>query len=187
MAKIGSRHVRTLTIGLALSLVLAGAVIFGGSLNGSSPEDLTTYTVGPPGHGLEIAAAPSQNPLLATTPGPPPANAIVPNATTHRGILALASGGLVRVTISVSASQIPKALAWRVIHGYFNNTPEHLTTWHGQVVDRGVVSCSTPSGPCPGYVGGMTELRGNTLYDMWVQSASSDTAWAVVNSFKISS
>ena len=179
-----SRVVVTVLILLGVGLGGAALVL---SRAGWPSATLTVYRVGPAGHHLDVAAAPAQHPVLVVAPGPPSASAIVPRATTSSGRLGLADGGAVFVTISTSRRPIPAAHARWIIHHFFNNTPEHLTIWHGRTVDRGVVPCSTPSGSCAGYVGGMTELRDATLYDVMVHASTRATAWAVVNSVRVAS
>ena len=147
----------------------------------SAAEALTTYTVGPPGHQLRIAAAPSQHPRLDYIG----TSFVVPGAARYRGTLALPGGGLEIVEISVSPGAIAGAHARWIINDDYNNLPEHLVTWHGAPADRGVIPCTTPAGPCSGYQGGMTVLRGNVLYDVFVQTGNEATARAVVNSFNI--
>jgi hypothetical protein len=148
-------------------------------------QSLKTYSIGPAGHQLEIAGAPSQHMNVTEVRTPPSRNAILPGASNYAGTVALPGGGKVGVGIGISPSAIPVSRAWRIIHGYFNNTPERLATWHGALVDRGIVPCGTPSGPCPGFLGGMAVLRDNTLYNVFVEAGNSSTAWAVINSFRI--
>jgi hypothetical protein len=136
------------------------------------------------GHQLELAAVPGLHPALEVVSSPPSAFAILPGATNYAGALALPGGGVARVEISLAASPIAAAHARWIIHDFYNKTPERLVSWQSQAADRGVVPCSTPAGPCPGYLGGMTVLRGQALYDVFVSSGDRGTAWAVVRSFR---
>jgi hypothetical protein len=91
------------------------------------------------------------------------------------------------VEISVSPGTIAAPHARWIINDDYNNIPEHLVSWHGAPADRGVIPCTTPAGACPGFQGGMTVLQDNVLYDVFLQTGSEATAWAVVNSFNIDS
>jgi len=91
-----------------------------------------------------------------------------------------------QVSIIVSPSPIPPARASWIIDSYFDNIPQKLVTWHGVPADIGVLPCSTPSGACPGFVGGFTVVRGTTLYNVFIpQAGSSSMGWAVINSIAI--
>jgi|GEM_PF-6391172 len=171
------RSQRSVLITAATTFALASAACGG-------PSRLQTYTVGPAGHQILIAAAPNQKVPIPTMSGPTP-NSVVAGATYYSYSLRLPGSGRVDVTVSVSRRAIPAAHARWIIQDFFNNVPERLTTWHGRPADAGVQPCSTPAGPCPGWVGGIQVLRDGTLYDVVVSADSKLTASAVVNSFDI--
>lgn len=176
-ATAGMRSQRSVLITAATTFALASAACGG-------PSRLQTYTVGPAGHQILIAAAPNQKVPIPTMSGPTP-NSVVAGATYYSYSLRLPGSGRVDVTVSVSRRAIPAAHARWIIQDFFNNVPERLTTWHGRPADAGVQPCSTPAGPCPGWVGGIQVLRDGTLYDVVVSADSKLTASAVVNSFDI--
>lgn len=153
--------------------------------SGGAP--LQTYVVGPAGHQLRVAASPAQRVVTSTTTEPtaptPQGSALLFGATAYRATLALPGHGQVRVSIEVSPTPIRAAHARWIIHDFFNNTPEQLTTWRGSLADAGVKPCDTPGGPCPGYVGGIQVVRNGALFDVWVQAGTQRLAWAVVHSF----
>ncbi len=99
--------------------------------------------------------------------------------------LALPGNGAVDVVVSVPTGPVAPAHARWIIGDYFNNDPEHLTTWHGTPADLGVRPCNTPAGSCPGYLGGLQVLRGGVLYNVTMASDSSDTVWTVIRSIRI--
>lgn len=84
-------------------------------------------------------------------------------ATNYTSTLTLPGDGTVRVSISVLPGPVAPAHARWIINDYFNNVPERLTTWHGSPADEGVQPCSTPSGACPGYLGGIQVFEGGAL------------------------
>ena len=146
-------------------------------------QDLRTYTIGPPGHQIRVAASPSQKPR--TTPSPLTANGVVPGGRSYLTSLSLPRGGKMQVLVIVSPSPIPQALTSRIIDGY-DNIPQKLTTWHGVPADIGVVPCSTPAGACPGFVGGFTVVLGTTFYNVFIpQAVTSSMGWAVIHSIAI--
>ena len=174
-------------LGTVIALALFGGLLYSACSNNqvvANIQALRTYTVGPPGHQIRISASPSQRPR--TTPSPLTANGVVPGATNYMTSLSLPRGGKMQVSIIVSPSPIPQALASRIIDSYFNNTPQKLVTWHGVPADIGVVPCSTPSGSCPGFVGGFTVVLGTALYNVFIPQAGNDSmGWAVINSIAI--
>jgi hypothetical protein len=173
------------------SVALAGSALalFGGLLSACSNSQagaLRTYTIGPPGHQIHVDASPLQEPRTTSDVSPPSTDALVPGVLTNYGAsLSLPGGGKVQVQINISSFSIPKARRHWIIDSFFNNTPEKPTTWHGVPADLGVVSCVTPSGSCPGYDGGVTVVRGTALYNVFIHSGSSSTAWAVIHSFAV--
>jgi hypothetical protein len=152
----------------------------------SDQASLQTYTVGPAGHQVRISAAQSQHVGVAVSGGRSAGTSVISGAINYASSLALPSNGLVRVAISVPRIAIPAAHARWIINDFFNNTPERLTTWHGASADLGVRPCSTPAGPCTGYLGGIQVIRGGALYNVTVQAGSARTAWAVIDSFHLS-
>ena len=99
--------------------------------------------------------------------------------------LDLPGNGTADVSIQVSTEPLLKAHARWIINDFFNNIPEHRTMWHGIDADLGVIACTTPAGPCPGFQGGFTVLVGRTLYDVFVFSTDRQTAERVVDSVRI--
>jgi hypothetical protein len=144
---------------------------------------LVRYTVGPAGHEMILKASPGQN--VQSAP-PSPGNGVLPHATQFSYRLALPGGGVASIEIMVSPTAVLEAHARWIINDDFNNIPEHRTTWHGLPADAGVIPCTTPAGPCPGYQGGFTIFVGRTLYNVFVTSASSSIANEVVRSVEIS-
>ncbi|HEX4216839.1 MAG TPA: hypothetical protein VHZ02_00600 [Acidimicrobiales bacterium] len=145
------------------------------------------YTVGPLGHHMQIAAETGQTVPRATVRGPLP-DGYVPDGTSYAYTLNLPGSGQVAATVTVSPSLISAARSHRIIYGFYNNIPERLTTWRGLPADAGIVPCSTPAGSCPGYIGGITVLKDNTLYNVFVDGVGSRAAAAaVIKSFNIAS
>jgi hypothetical protein len=176
----------------AVVLRMAGVFILGAAtalLTGcSSPStlsDLASYSVGPPGHRVQIAAASELRPHTSVAGGTSVGTAVLPGAVDYTTVLALPGNGRVRVSISVPPGAVAPAHARWIINSYFNNTPERLTTWHGEPADEGVRPCSTPAGACPGYLGGFQVFQDGSLYNVTIASGSSDTAWAVIDSIRI--
>jgi len=98
--------------------------------------------------------------------------------------LALPGNGTAAISIRVSPTPIPKAQA-RSTLSEFNNIPEHRTTWHGLPADLGVIPCTTPSGPCPGFQCGFTVFENRTFYNVFVFSMDQQTAMQVIGSIRI--
>jgi|SRR5580658_6382749 hypothetical protein len=144
---------------------------------------LVGYTVGPAGHEMVLKASPGQKVQSAL---PSSGNGVLPHATQFSYRLALPGGGVASIEIMVSPTAVLEAHARWIINDDFNNIPEHRTTWHGLPADAGVIPCTTPAGPCPGYQGGFTIFVGRTLYNVFVTSASSSIANEVVRSVEIS-
>jgi hypothetical protein len=169
-----------------LALLIAIAIVSYALIVSSGPAVLLqTYIVGPVGHQLQIAAGPGQSVAHPTVRGPMP-NGMVPDATIYSYSLTMPTSGEVKIMVSVAPAAISAARAHRIIFGYFNNTPERLTTWNGLPADSGVRPCSTPAGSCPGYLGGIQVVSRDTLYDVFVDSVNSpETALAVIESFNI--
>ena len=112
---------------------------------------------------------------------------MLPGAVNYATTLTLPDNGSVRVAVSVPSGSVASAHAHWIINDFFNNDPERLATWHGTPADIGVRPCNTPAGPCPGYLGGLQVFRGGALYNVTIDSESSDTAWAVIHSIRIPS
>ena len=166
-----------LTVGLT-AIILAGC---------SSEPNLDSYSVGPHGHQIRLAAAEGQQPAPAVAGGTSAGSSALPGAINYATTLKLPDSGSVRVAVSVLSRPVTAAHANWIINDYFNNDPERLTTWHGTPADVGVRTCNTPSGPCSGYLGGLQVFRGNALFNVTIDSDSSDTAWAVLRSIRIPS
>lgn len=163
-------------VGLA-AILLAGC---------TSHPNLDSYSVGPHGHQIRVAAAAGQRPIPVVAGGRSAGTSVLPSSVNYATTLTLPDGGWVRVAISVPSGSIVPANAHWIIHDYFNNIPERLTTWHGVPADMGVRPCSTPAGSCPGYVGGLQVFRRGALFNVTIDSDTSDTAWAVIRSIGIS-
>jgi hypothetical protein len=99
--------------------------------------------------------------------------------------LALPGNGSIEVAVSIPSRPVTADHAHWIINDFFNNDPERLTVWRGTSADLGVRPCNTPSGPCPGYVGGFQVVRGGVLYNVTLTSGDSDTVWAVLHSIRI--
>jgi hypothetical protein len=172
-----------LRIPAVLAVGVAAILIAGCS---SQPQaSLDTYSVGPPGHQLRIAAAAGQHLHPAVAGGSSAGTARIPGALNYSTILALPDHGVVRVDVSLPTGPVAPALAHSIIHDFFNNVPERLTTWHGLPADIGVQPCGTGAGPCPGYIGGLQVFQSGVLYNVNIRNDSSDTAWAVIHSIRI--
>jgi hypothetical protein len=154
-------------------------------LSGSAPQGLASYSVGPQGHQIRIAAEAGQHVAPTVAGGTSAGTAEIPGASNYSTKLALPHGGTVEVAVSVPSRAVAPAHARWIINDYFNNDPERRVTWHGTPADLGVRRCNTPAGLCPGYVGGFQVFRDHVLYNVMVTSSSSDTAWAVVRSVRI--
>jgi hypothetical protein len=152
---------------------------------GASQPNLVSYSVGPQGHQIRIAATAGQHlhPLVAG--GSSAGTSVLPGAVNYATRLALPDNGAVQVTVSVPSGSVAPAHAHWVINDFFNNDPERLTTWHGTPADLGVRPCNTPAGSCPGYLGGLQVFRGGVLYNVTIASDRSATAWAVIHSIRI--
>ena len=87
--------------------------------------------------------------------------------------------------MSIPSGPVTAGHAHWIINDFFNNDPERLTVWRGTAADLGVRPCSTPAGPCPGYVGGFQVFRSGVLYNVTLTSDDSGTAWAVLHSIRI--
>lgn len=146
------------------------------------PSNLVRYTVGPPGHEMVLKASPGQN--VQSAP-PERGNGLLPHSTEFSYRLVLPGAGSASIEIMVSPTAVLKAHARWIIHDLFNNIPEHRTTWRGLPADAGVLPCTTPAGPCPGFQGGFTIFVGRTLYNVFVSSSSSSIANEVVRSVEI--
>ncbi len=168
---------------IVLAICLAGTLVAGCS--SQTQPHLDSYSVGPQGHQIRIAARAGQhlNPVVAG--GSSAGTSLIPGAVNYSTTLALPNNGVVRVDISVPSSSVAPAHAQWIINDYFKNVPERLTTWHGIPADIGVRPCSTPAGPCPGYLGGLQIIQSGALYNVTFRSNSSDTAWAVIHSIRI--
>ena len=151
----------------------------------STPPDLDSYTVGPRGHQIHLAAAAGQHLRPATAGGLSAGTSVLPGAVNYETTLALPDHGRVQVAISVPSGSVAAAHARWIINDYFNNDPERRTTWHGTPADAGARPCNTPAGACPGYQGGLQVFQSGVLYNVTVSSDSSDTAWAVIHSIRI--
>jgi len=108
----------------------------------------------------------------------------LPRSTEFRYELALPSQGRADISIVVSPMAVSSAQDHRIIDTY-NNIPEHQTTWHGHPADLGVLPCTTPSGPCSGFVGGFTVVVGRTWYDVFLFSMDQQVAWRAIRSIRI--
>jgi len=170
-----------LRVPVVVSVCLAAVLVAGCS----SPPNLSSYSVGPHGHQMHIAAAAGQHLRPAMAGGLSAGTSVLPGAVNYATTLALPENGRVRVAISVPSGSVAAAHARWIINDYFNNDPERLTTWHGTPADAGVRPCSTPAGSCPGYQGGLQVFRSGLLYNVTIASNSSDTAWAVIHSIRI--
>jgi hypothetical protein len=156
-------------------------------LSGSSSHGFASYSVGPQGHQIRIVAGAGQHLAPAVGGGTSAGTAVIPGAINYSTKLTLPHGGAVQVAVSVPSHAVAPAHARWIINDYFNNDPEQRVTWHGTSADLGVRRCNTPAGLCPGYVGGFQVFRDHVLYNVMVNSSSSDTAWAVIRSVRISS
>lgn len=162
--------------------VCSAAVLMAGC---SSPPNLDSYSVGPQGHQIHIAAAAGQHLRPAIAGGLSAGTSVLPGAVNYATSLALPDNGRVQVAISVPPGPVASSHARWIINDYFNNDPERLTTWHGTPADAGVRPCNTPAGSCPGYQGGLQVFRNGSLYNVTIASDSSETAWAVIHSIHI--
>lgn len=162
--------------------VCSAAILVAGC---SSQPNLDSYSVGPRGHQIRIAAAPEQHLKPAVAGGSSAGTSVLPGAVNYAATLALPGNGSVQVTVSVHSRALAPAHAHWIINDLFNNDPERLTTWHGTPADVGVRPCNTPAGACPGYLGGLQVFRNGALYNVTISSESSDSAWAVIHSIRI--
>ena len=172
-----------LRVPVVLAVCFAANLIAGCS---SQPKaNLDTYSVGPQGHQIRIAAAAGQHLHPVVAGGSSPGTAQIPGAVNYSTILALPDNGVVRVDVSVPSGSLAPALAHSIIYDYFNRDPERLTTWHGSPADIGVRPCGTAAGPCPGYMGGLQVFQNGVLYNINFRNDSSDTAWVMIYSIRI--
>jgi hypothetical protein len=167
----------------ALVAALLGVLL---SACSSGSSTLQTYTVGPAGHQMRIAATESQHVDASPLSKKPVAgSALLAGSVGYTGRLALPDNGSLQWSVAASPTTVPAAHARWIINDFFNNTPERRGTWHGMPADLGVRPCSTPSGPCPGYLGGIQVLSGNTLYSVFVSADDRATIWNAIHSFGI--
>lgn len=162
-------------------IVLLAAILLVGC---SSQPNLESYSVGPEGHQLRVAAAPGQQVGPAVEGGHSAGSSVLPGAN-YATKLTLPDNGVLFVAVSVPSGPITPAHAHWIINDYFNNDPERLSVWHGAPADLGVRPCNTPAGSCPGFLGGFQVFRNGVLYNVTVVSNSSATAWAVIHSIRI--
>jgi hypothetical protein len=172
---------------LRVPVVFAGclATILAAGCSSQPQPHLDSYSVGPQGHKIRIAAAAGQHLHPVVAGGSSVGTSVLPGAVNYATSLALPNNGSVQVAVSVPSGAVAPGHAHWIINDYFNNVPERLTTWHGTPADVGVQPCSTPAGACPGYLGGLQVFRTGALYNVTIDSDSSDTAWAVIRSIRI--
>jgi hypothetical protein len=61
----------------------------------------------------------------------------------------------------------------------------YRSTFEGHPAVRELVACSTPSGPCPGYVGGIDVIDGSTMYVVSTTGWDKATTEAILDTFRI--
>ena len=160
-----------------VALVLAGC-------SSQSNPNLKSYLVGPLGHQIRIDAAIGQHVAPASAGGHSAGSSALPGVN-YATSLALPDNGNIEVAVSIPSGPVTADHARWIINDFFNNVPERLTVWRGTAADLGVRPCSTPAGPCPGYVGGFQVFRSGVLYNVFLTSGDSETAWAVLHSIRI--
>jgi hypothetical protein len=89
--------------------------------NCSNPVSLQRYTFGPPGHQVQLVAAPLLHVRVAVAGGLSAGTSVMPAALNYATALALPGGGDASVTISISPNTVPAGHAHWIINDEFNN------------------------------------------------------------------
>jgi hypothetical protein len=138
---------------------------FGARPNSTATTPPTTDTTAPP-----------TTSTTTSIPGLPP-----PLASTKRW-----SGGDVDVAVSTEKNAIPPHRIESVLRAYLPiATGGRMLLMDGMPAIREVVDCSTPSGPCPGNVGGLEVLDGSTLFDVFTGQLDDDATTKALSSFHV--
>jgi hypothetical protein len=160
---------------------LTGSLLFA-SCGAAPSSQLVPRTLGPPGHSLTIDVERGAR-VTSVHPGVGP-DPVGPGAQyTYR--VALPAHGSVQVNVDVAYTPPTSAHARWITNDDFNNIPEHKSLWEGLPADIGVEPCSTPAGPCRGYLGGVVILDHQTLYNVFGSSLDRTTLFDVVHSVRL--